>query len=657
MPTVTEYDERTIRDVIDAVRGITPLARNRIRTYSRGAVDYNLHAREAYSYGRHFPLFRYVPATKRAPALFVINGDRWGGGGGWNRSRTGDHQETTRQAIAETGIPSIVLPFSVLDGARINIDTVRILDVREDSWETVTVERSRLEDVPRWRRTNTVRLAGPVPRYGYGPNLSVEVPVEPDPDGIYRWTEDVHRLGDALFTAVRDGRRGRYLSSFDYNERPPLYFLCEVPARGVPATVDAAIDSLAPRAVHAARLNGKTVERQGDVFFIETSLSRETLADRGAVFGRFTQWSRDAKPRAGEVTYRAPVKSVTEWTRKRETNLRRRLFTETLNGARNRAETAHIPDAAQRETNRRLWAELRERHAAELAAVAACGADPTAAESSECPICHAGIGIPCFALPADTIPARLAGRQCSGAGRYDVTYRQTRERDELQRETGKHRTAVAVPSTPNGYRRRCAKQRAQRDAAIATAQSDLRAAVFGKTPRGYGYGGRSYGMSHRAYRHWQNVRAVEQARANLVRANEPPRETRVQARDAYRQRYGQNATGAYARASDAARIRYRPATVDGTVDGTDQARARRAAVRAHLMIYGTSHTATEIARVGSAAYVRGTVRHAVDLEETRRGGPDHRPLTLPPDTWYLAVRNTVPRQNRRNRRNRARTES
>ena len=52
------------------------------------------------------------------------------------------------------------------------------------------------------------------------------------------WTYQTnhHRLGDALFTAQRDGRQSRYLSSFDYNENPPLYFLCEVP-RSVHPTV------------------------------------------------------------------------------------------------------------------------------------------------------------------------------------------------------------------------------------------------------------------------------------------------------------------------------------------------------------------------------------------------------------------------------------
>jgi hypothetical protein len=106
--------------------------------------------------------------------------------------------------------------------------------------------------------------------------------------------------------------------------------------------------------------------------------------------------------------------------------------------------------------------------------------------------------------------------------------------------------------------------------------------------------------------------------------------------------------------SDAQR-RYRPETVQDT----NRARRYRETLRRHLMIYGTAHSATEVARVNGAVYVRGTVRHVTELEPNRRGGPDHRPQTLADGIWYLAVRNTVPRQtvSRRRRRNGRRTVS
>ena len=617
--SVTDLDNRTISDVVDAVRGITPLARGRVRTYAAGEVTFDLRAREAYSYGRHFPLFRFVPASGRIPALFVVNGDRWNG----SRSRTPDHQESARRAIERTGIPSIVIPFSALNGASIDIDSIRPLHVRPDTWETVTVER-RADDTPQWRRDS----------------LTV------DDDGLYRWDENQHTLGDSLFTAIRDGRRARFLSSFDYNERPPLYFMCEVPARGIPRTVEAALDSLAPRAVHAARLNGKAVERQGDVFFIATSLARETLAERGATFGRLTQWTRRAPPKPGEVTYTEPDKGKAARVAKQEKNLARREWRETFRASLARGMIAHVPDAERRARSRNLWRELTERHTAERGAAVSFHWND--AESSTCPHCRAGIGEPCQTFPAD----------CDG--RLPINERQRREQDELRRETNQRRETHSIgPVSQSGQRRRWQRIRADRAARIETARRELRRATLtGTRPRGYGFGGKGYSETETEYRRRLHKQAVKSARENLERALASGTDSmgnthNRHARDAYRGRYGTHAVTHWQRAKDTAQRRYRPETVQDTA----RAIRDREAVRRHLMIYGTSHSATEVARVGSAVYVRGTVRHAVDLETGRRDGPDHRPLTLAPDTWYLAVRNTVPRQNRRSRRNRARTES
>ena len=63
-----------------------------------------------------------------------------------------------------------------------------------------------------------------------------------------------------------------------------------------------------------------------------------------------------------------------------------------------------------------------------------------------------------------------------------------------------------------------------------------------------------------------------------------------------------------------------------------------------LRVHGTSHTATEVARATfGRVYVRGTVRHVPDLAGERRQR-DHVDVKLGDgETWYLAVRNTVPR--------------
>lgn len=636
-----EYDARTIQDAVN--RLVT--GEGSVRTYSVGRVDVSIGAREAHSYGRHFPLFRFVPKKDRRPALFVINGDRWNGAGrGWNRSRTPDHQDSARRAIADTGIASLVLPFSALDGAGIDIDSIRPLHVRADEWFEETVERRTWDELPRHRRTyrepvqREYRSLAGIPNvpmrhrpdadgdYNYGPPLAdadgfyrwvdhVERRTVPDADGIYRWTEQRHRLGDSLFTAERtivetrpafpfevgsstaretvslspSGRRGdgcsqnewrdhvagpdgtcihcngallanvtyrrraRYLSSFDMNEPVPLYFLCEVPRTGAP-TVDGAIDSLAPRAVHAAMLAGKEVRRQGDVFFIDTPLTRETLMARGATFGRLTQWTRDAKPRAGEVTFVAPNRDRDKATAKRELAYARRLWKETYREAV-RAATAH-------------------------------------------------------------------------------------ERPET------------APMSKPGYRAVWAKRRADRDSAIMVARANLRRATWSTVRNNrYVHSRQYHGETDTAYRRRCHLAAIVSARQTLERAIASSADNAGHihsrhARDVYRARYGGNAQSAWIRACDTARRRYRPETVQ------DHARAvaNREAVRRHLMVYGTAHSATEVARVGNAVYVRGTVVHAVTLESGRGDRPDHIPVRLTPDRWYLAVRNTVPRQNRRPRR-------
>jgi hypothetical protein len=158
--------------------------------------------------------------------------------------------------------------------------------------------------------------------------------------------------GRPLSARVEVRRRARYLSSFDMNERPPLYFLAQVP-RGAGDTVESALDSLAPRAVHAAMARGRDVRRQGDVFFIETDLSTLELELRGARFARLTQWTRDARARRGEVCYRAPLSAA---ARRRETAYARRLFHERFGPYLDRAsDRAPSMNPSLREATRARW--------------------------------------------------------------------------------------------------------------------------------------------------------------------------------------------------------------------------------------------------------------------------------------------------------------
>jgi hypothetical protein len=119
---------------------------------------------------------------------------------------------------------------------------------------------------------------------------------------------------------------------------------------------------------------------------------------------------------------------------------------------------------------------------------------------------------------------------------------------------------------------------------------------------------------------------------------------RAAARDVYRAPLtaGPAAIVAMRMARSAARAKFYPQETGAGYD------AHRRAVRNVLSIYGTAHTAREVARVrGGAVYVRGKVSHRPELDDGRPSRwdtrPEHRPLELRDDCWYLAVRNRVPR--------------
>lgn len=110
--------------------------------------------------------------------------------------------------------------------------------------------------------------------------------------GQYRWHTARHWLGDAVFTGERvtfrrdlnidERERVFFISSFDKQERTPLYFLSQLPY--AVSTVDAAIESLAPDSVKTAREMGRSVVRQGDMFAIPMDVTTRQLTKQGATF-------------------------------------------------------------------------------------------------------------------------------------------------------------------------------------------------------------------------------------------------------------------------------------------------------------------------------------------------------------------------------------
>lgn len=95
-----------------------------------------------YSYGHHFPLARAIKGAAGETAAFLLNGDT-------HSVTTSRQQSDVREMTRATGIPTVIIPFTVLDQAGIDHSTVRILDVTADRWEETT-HTSEVE-LPNWK--------------------------------------------------------------------------------------------------------------------------------------------------------------------------------------------------------------------------------------------------------------------------------------------------------------------------------------------------------------------------------------------------------------------------------------------------------------------------------------------------------------------------
>lgn len=120
---------------------------------------------------------------------------------------------------------------------------------------------------------------------------------------------DVRRRPDGIVVRETVRKFATYVSSFDYNEPRPLYFLAEIPrtvrrdgARYTtkPQTVEQALDDLRPDPVVQAERSGLTVIRQGDVFAIPTSLTTRELTARAQEF-ELTRYYEEVTTESGET--------------------------------------------------------------------------------------------------------------------------------------------------------------------------------------------------------------------------------------------------------------------------------------------------------------------------------------------------------------------
>jgi hypothetical protein len=213
-----------------------------------------------------------MPLARFVNGHAIINGD------------VGTHEQNQHQIIARETIQEVlptnsaVIPYSALDGAELDFESIEVVDVTQDRTVTVKYEERDVHRIP-------AHLIGK--RNGWGVNSSWDVSnVKPDVDGFFRATEQRHMLGECLFNAsyTRDGVEGsgQFLSAFDYQEARPLYFLCQLPE--TVSTVGEAFEVLKPVPVLKADTLGETYMRQGDLFAVQAPFVTEELMDMGATF-------------------------------------------------------------------------------------------------------------------------------------------------------------------------------------------------------------------------------------------------------------------------------------------------------------------------------------------------------------------------------------
>lgn len=279
-----------------------------IRTTEEGAITVQQEG------GRNRPVIemaRYIGKRFEKRSIALMNGD-----GFENRSLQGI-QAAIRGVIQDEFTRNeqrMIVPYAALESAGLVLSSLVPIHIAGDRRVQMVakvakvpqsvIDRERLKLTaasPRVSFEHNERSYRLNWNYNYKPGISgqygtenpaievVHTPEFSNQQAMYRisapangdWTvtEEVHRLGSAVFWAVGpDGQRHRWISSFDQNENPPMYFLAQLPDRGGIRYVTHAIRLLAPKIVQKAREDGRRVFRQGDIFTIETDMKDEDFS-------------------------------------------------------------------------------------------------------------------------------------------------------------------------------------------------------------------------------------------------------------------------------------------------------------------------------------------------------------------------------------------
>lgn len=193
---------------------------------------------ELFSYGHHFRLA--IRKDYGMGVQFLINGDTY----------SNSTSAQTRACI--NGLkPNVQIPFSALRAAGISPQELKIVDFRADKYYEVCKECKK----------DSKRNADYRDVHSDGSELCLDEKGNRD-------ITSIHTLG-AVLLSYQDRF---FLSSIDDNEpwRMRKYFICEL---GKPAdTITQAYQDLKPEDVIEAESTGLEIRRQGDIFFIQSSM-------------------------------------------------------------------------------------------------------------------------------------------------------------------------------------------------------------------------------------------------------------------------------------------------------------------------------------------------------------------------------------------------
>jgi hypothetical protein len=128
-----------------------------------------------FSYGEHFELARPLRDKRKRVKAYLLNGDRYS-------QTTTQHQSSVRGALRKSSRPSVILPYTALDAAGVDYDSIELVHVLKDRSETrkhrTTVKPEGavwfMEPIQESQPRNREEIEAALRRNGYGPNWNVD---------------------------------------------------------------------------------------------------------------------------------------------------------------------------------------------------------------------------------------------------------------------------------------------------------------------------------------------------------------------------------------------------------------------------------------------------------------------------------------------------